>query len=69
MALIASFQRKFDALKCTVDITYSIRLNKKIWGRIKCRQKRFYNKIYNKFLAGRAKYILNQEVIKDILSF
>ena len=39
MALLASFQRKFDALECTVDITYSIRLNKKIWGRIKCRQK------------------------------
>ena len=29
MALLASFQRKFDALECTVDITYSIRLNKK----------------------------------------
>ena len=29
MALLASFQRKFDALECTVDIKYSIRLNKK----------------------------------------
>ena len=44
MALLASFQRKFDALECTVDITYSIRLNKKIWGRIKCRQKWIYEK-------------------------
>ena len=39
MELLASFQRKFDALECTLDITYSIRSNKKIWARIKCRQK------------------------------
>ena len=57
MAPLASFQRKFDALECTVDITYSMRLNKKVWGRINCRKK---------FLAGRAKYVSNQEVIKDI---
>ena len=53
MALLASFQRKFDALECTVDITYSIRLNKKVWGRIMCRK-------------NLAKYVSNQEVIKDI---
>ena len=54
MALLASFQRKFDTLEFTVDITYSMRLNKKVWGRIICRKK------------GRAKYVSNQEVIKDI---
>ena len=42
MALLASFQRKFDALECTVDITYSIRLNEKVWGRIICRKKWMY---------------------------
>ena len=53
MALLASFQRKFDTLECTVDITYSMRLNKKVWGRIICRKKLLSE-------------VSNQEVIKDI---